>query len=50
VEALALVSSCEVLEAACEQRDPEALIAAVAGVQDAIDHLHHALTDYCSRA
>ncbi len=50
VDALELVSSCEALEAASEQRDPGALIAAVAGVQDAINHLHHALTDYCNRA
>lgn len=50
VSAQVLVSHCEALEAACEQRDPQALAAAVAGVQQAIDQLHQALTDYCDHA
>ena len=50
VEAQALVSACEALEAACEQRDREALALAVTGVQAAIDQLHQALADYCNRA
>lgn len=44
------MSACEALEAACEQRDREALALAVAGVQAAIDQLHQALADYCNRA
>jgi two-component system sensor histidine kinase EvgS len=50
VEAQTLVNHCEALEAACEQRDPEALVCAVAAVQEAIDQLHQALTDYCNQA
>ncbi|AIG00701.1 sensor histidine kinase/response regulator [Pseudomonas fluorescens] len=50
VAAQALVNHCEALEAACEQRDPGALVLAVAGLRDAIDQLHQALTDYCKQA
>lgn len=50
VSAQALVSHCEALEAACERRDPQALAAAVASVQQAIDQLHQALADYCDHA
>lgn len=50
VEAEALVSQCEALEAASELRDPQALASAVTGVQQAIDQLHQALTDYCDHA
>lgn len=49
VKAHRLISACEALEAACEQRDHPALGPAVEGVGDAIDALHHGLSVYCNR-
>jgi two-component system sensor histidine kinase EvgS len=49
VKAHRLISACEALEAACEQRDHPALGSAVEGVGDAIDALHHGLSVYCNR-
>lgn len=49
VKAQALIIGCEALEGVCERKDREALAAAVEGVRNAIDLLHHTLTTYCNR-
>lgn len=49
VKANPLISVCEALEAACEQRDRQALGPAVESVGEAIDVLHHGLSAYCNQ-
>lgn len=49
VKALELITCCETLEQACEQRDRHALGAAVEGVSKAIDGLHHGLSVFCNQ-
>lgn len=50
VDARTLISCCEALERASEQRDPHALVTAVGEMRDAIDSLHQTLTGYCHSA
>jgi len=49
VKAYLLISGCEALEAACEQRDRQALGPAVDGVNEALDVLHRGLKAYCNQ-
>jgi len=49
VKAQALITVCETLEGVCERKDRDALAAAVDGVCDAIDLLHHTLAAYCNQ-
>ena len=49
VKAHRLIDGCEALEAACEQRDRQALGQAVEAVGEAIDVLHHGLSAYCNQ-
>ena len=49
VKSLALIACCETLERVCEQRDSDALDAALAAMGVAIERLHHSLSVYCRK-
>lgn len=50
VKAHALMVCCEVLESVCERQVHDELVGAVDGMDEALAHLHHALSEYCNQA
>ena len=50
VKAQVLITCCDALESVCEQRDGEALSAAVSAISVAIDGLHHGLSLHCRQS
>jgi two-component system sensor histidine kinase EvgS len=49
VKAHALMVCCEVLESVCERQARDELASAVDGMDEALAHLHHALSGYCNQ-
>ncbi|MGY2314932.1 transporter substrate-binding domain-containing protein [Pseudomonas sp. SDO5522_S412] len=49
VKAHALMVCCEVLESVCERQARDELASAVDGMDEALSHLHHALSGYCNQ-